>query len=359
MDDKFIDKTIPDEFLKIIKDFVRDITSTFPEYKIFVDKWWKNEDDAEKNKNSLKFIFNYCLKKYPPRFFDILYQNNDIFKEDTIIDTEFLPYIHFKNIWHYDISDKTKDTIWKYLQLILFSVVSTLKTQEHFGETAKLFNSVDKNDFQEKLKSSLEEIQKLFVTNDDAALNVSEKTSINLNNIPKADTINDHISGLIGGKLGSIAKQIAEETANELNLEKDFENVTDIKGVFDSLFKNPAKLMNLVKNVSEKLDSRMKSGDINEQEMMSEAGDLVNQLKDIPGLGNIQSLISGLNLNNLLDPQQNKAQNVTPKTSKYKMKKPKFPSKSGGGTLNNSQASQPQLTDDDIIELFKSIAPQK
>jgi hypothetical protein len=352
MDDNVIDKTIPDEFLKIIKDFVRDIISTFPEYKIFVDKWWKHEDDVEKNKNSLKFIFNYCLKKYPPRFFDILYQNNDIFKEDTIIDTEFLPYIHFKNIWHYDISDKTKDTIWKYLQLILFSVVSTLKTQEHFGETAKLFNSVDKNDFQEKLKSSLEDIQKLFVSNDDTTLNVSEKTSINLNNIPKADTINDHISGLIDGKLGSIAKQIAEETANELNLEKEFENVTDIKGVFDSLFKNPAKLMNLVKNVSDKLDSRMKSGDINEQEMMSEAGDLVNKLKDIPGLGNIQSLISGLNLNNLLDPKKEK---VAPKTNKYKLKK----NKSLPATSNISQTQQPQFSDEDIIELFNSIAPKK
>ena len=354
MDDKLVDKTIPDEFLKIIKDFVRDITSTFPEYKIFVDKWWKNEDDSEKNKNSLKFIFNYCLKKYPPRFFDILYQNNDIFNEDTIIDTEFLPYIHFKNIWHYDISDKTKDTIWKYLQLILFSVVSTLKTQEHFGETAKLFNSVDKNDFQEKLKSSLEEIQKLFVTNeDDKNADLNEKTTINLDHIPKADTINNHISGLIDGKLGSIAKQIAEETANELNLENEFENVTDIKGVFDTLFKNPAKLMNLVKNVSDKLDSRMKSGDINEQEMMSEAGDLVNKLKDIPGLGNIQSLISGLNLNNLLDP---KKERVAPKQNKYKMRKPKKPPISGGG---GSVSSQPQLTDDDIIELFKSISPQK
>ena len=130
--------------------------------------------------------------------------------------------------------------------------------------------------------------------------------------------------------------------------EKDFENVTDIKGVFDTLFKNPAKLMNLVKSVSEKLDSRMKSGDINEQEMMSETGDLVNKLKDIPGLGNIQSLISGLNLNNLSDPKKEK---VVPKTNKYKMKNPRL--------KPAATSSQPQLTDDDIIELFKSIAPQK
>lgn len=364
MDDNIVDNTIPQEFLKIITDFVRDITVTFPEYKIFIDKWWKYPDDIEKNKNSLKFIFNYCLKKYPPRFFDILYQNNDIFKEDTIIDTEFLPYIHFKNIWHYDISSKTRDTIWKYLQLILFSVVSTLKTQEHFGETAKLFNSVDKSDFQEKLKSSLEEIQQLFISNNDEKIDEpTEKTGINLNNIPKADKINDHISGLIDGKLGSIAKQIAEETANELNLEKEFENVTDIKGVFDSLFKNPAKLMNLVKNVSEKLDTRMKSGDINEDEMMSEAGDLVNKLKDIPGLGNIQSLISGLNLNNFLD--SNKKEKPPPKINKYKIKKNKSASPASIPALNNSPQPPPpfqqssQFSDEDIIELFNSIAPKK
>jgi hypothetical protein len=353
MEDIVVNKIIPDEFLKIIKDFVRDITITFPEYKIFIDKWWKYEDDVEKNKNSLKFIFNYCLKKYPPRFFDILYQNNDIFKEDALIDTEFLPYIHFKNIWHYDISDKTKDTIWKYLQLILFSVVSTLKTQEHFGETAKLFNNVDKNEFQEKLKSSLEEIQKLFIYNDETKTDEeNEKTGINVMKLPQADKINDHISGLIDGKLGSIAKQIAEETASELNLAEEFENVTDIKGVFDSLFKNPAKLMNLVKNVSEKLDTRMKSGDINEQEMMSEAGELVNKLKDIPGLGNIQSLISGLNLNNFLDP--NKKENAVPKTNKYKFKKNKKPP-----TPSNNSSSQSQFSDQDIIELFNSIAPKK
>lgn len=352
MDNNVIDKAIPDEFSKIIKDFVRDITSTFPEYKTFVDKWWKNEDDVEKNKNSLKFIFNYCLKKYPPRFFDILYQNNDIFKEDAIIDTEFLPYIHFKNIWHYDISDKTKDTIWKYLQLILFSVVSTLKTQEHFGETAKMFNSVDKNDFQEKLKSALEDIQTLFITNDadDNTVKENDTQRINLDNIPKADKINDHISELIGGKLGSIAKEIAEETATELNLEKEFENVTDIKEVFESLFKNPAKLMNLVKNVSEKLDIRMKTGDINEHEIMSEAGDLAKKLKDIPGLGNIQSLISGLNLDNMFDTT--KKTPVRPKQNKYKMKKNRT-------APNSVPVEQSQLTDADIIELFNSIAPQK
>ena len=35
---------IPDEFPKIIKDFVSDIKATFPEYQPFISKWWKEKD---------------------------------------------------------------------------------------------------------------------------------------------------------------------------------------------------------------------------------------------------------------------------------------------------------------------------
>ena len=107
---------IPEEFAKIIKDFIMDIKSTFPEYQPFIAKWWKDSDSfdhlenpeqalSESREKSIIFVFKFCLKKLPPRFFDILYQNNDIFKEDSEIDTEFLPYVHFKNMWSCDISE--------------------------------------------------------------------------------------------------------------------------------------------------------------------------------------------------------------------------------------------------------------
>lgn len=37
-----------------------------------------------------------------------------MFKEDSTIDTEFLPHIYFKNLWQFDITQKTRDVIWKY-----------------------------------------------------------------------------------------------------------------------------------------------------------------------------------------------------------------------------------------------------
>ena len=80
--------SIPEEFSKVIKDFVRDIKSTFPEVSSLINKWWKdkssfsiieNEEEREKayldaESKSIRFLFKFCQKKFPPRFFEILYQ---------------------------------------------------------------------------------------------------------------------------------------------------------------------------------------------------------------------------------------------------------------------------------------------
>jgi hypothetical protein len=303
-------KTVPEEFTKIIKDFVGDLKITFPEYLPLINKWWKDQsafDNIEDVEERLKaihsteqkaiiYLFDFCKKKFPPRFFDILYQNVEMFKEDSEIDTEFLPHIHFKNLWQFEITDNTRETIWKYLQLILFSVIGTLDNKEAFGDTAKLFEAINEDDFKKKLEETLTHMETLFDIsgnfNEDTAKNFGE--GFNTENIPNANDIQEHITGMLGGKLGSLAKEIAEETANDLNL--DMENITDMKDVFQNLIKNPTKLMGLVKNVGDKLDSRIKSGEIKESELMTEATEIMNKMKNMPGMGNIQSMLSKIGL---------------------------------------------------------------
>ena len=294
-------QSIPEEFSKIIKDFVADMKTTFSEYSPFIDKWWKGadkfahiQDELERDaafkkgqESSIQFLFKYCLKKYPPRFFDILNQVDSIFAEDSEVDTEFLPFIHFKNLWQDDISAATRETIWKYLQLILFSVVGSLKNRDAFGDTAKMFDSINEDDFKSKLEESLEQIKGIFENKPDA----------NGNEIPQpnADQLHDHLSGMFTGKLGELAKEIAEETAGEMNF--DMDGATDVNGVFQNMFKNPGKLMGLVKNVGSKLESRMKAGDINEADLMKEASEMLNKMKNMPGMGNIQSMLSKMGMN--------------------------------------------------------------
>jgi len=295
---------VPDEFSKIIKDFVSDITVTFPEYSVFINKWWKphsvfehiqNEEDKnnaikQSETKSLEFIFKFCKKKFPPRFFDILYKNEELFKEESEVDTEFLPYIHFKNLWQCDITEKTRSTIWNYLQLILFSIIGTLKDRTEFGDTSKMFDTINEDEFKNKLEDTFSQMHTFFENN----VSIEKSSGIN---IPKATQIHEHIKDILDSKLGSLAKEIAEETANELNL--DMDNITDMKGVFENLFKNPNKLMGLAKNIGDKLDNKLKSGEIKESELISEASEMLTQMKNIPGMENFQSMLSQFGLSGI------------------------------------------------------------
>ena len=81
--------SIPEEFKKVVKDFYKDILTTFPECK---DKLGPSEVSFLTDEGDPLILFEYCKKVYPERFFDILYQNQEIF-EDEDINTKFLPNI--------------------------------------------------------------------------------------------------------------------------------------------------------------------------------------------------------------------------------------------------------------------------
>ena len=368
---------IPEEFEKIIKDLISDLNITFPEYKVFINKWWKDDsyfdyiDEETERLNAIKksqeksiqFIFKFCQRKFPPRFFDILYQNNDIFSESSEIDTEFLPQIHFKNLWECDITDKTRETIWKYLQLIMFSIVGSVNNKEAFGDTAKLFDSINEDEFKNKLEETLNEMQNIFNTN-------SEKTDdsfegINMGNIPNANDIHNHISEMLDGKLGRLAKEIAEETASELNM--DMENVTDVKDVFQKLMKNPGKMMGLVKNVGDKLDNKLKSGEIKESELIAEASNIMNKMKNMPGMENIQEMLSKMGLGNMglgkgakmnygaMEAQLDRNMKMAKTKERMQQKAKNYQEaklKQQNIDTTNENVVKPQMSEEELIALF-------
>jgi hypothetical protein len=300
---------IPAEFNKIIKDLSNDLSVTFPEYAPFIEKWWQNS----KYENPVQYLYEFCLKKMPPRFFDILYKNADMFSESSDVDTEFLPNIHFRNLWQCDISDNTRETIWRYLQLILFAIVGTMDNSDAFGETIKMFKSVEENDLKNTLEETMSKMYEFFENSKSAGTGEGEGQDgdnedkdnedengegINMKNFPSAENLHEHINGMLGGKLGELAMEIAQETASDLNLgaDGDLNADSNVKDVFQKLMKNPTKLMSLVKNVGSKLDEKIKSGSIKESELMSEASDIINRMKDMPGMGDIQSMLKKMGM---------------------------------------------------------------
>jgi hypothetical protein len=275
------------EFTKIISDFVRDILITFPEYKNIISKWWSLEPDAT---NDADFVFKHCSKVFKDHFFNILNKNEEIMTDESF-NTEFLPGIVFKYIWKCEISDATRETIWKYLQLILFSMVGEMHNTTNTGAKSvdgeNMFSGIDESVLKEKLAETFEQMKNMF----DNPQTTDESTNEPQQPMPNVD---EHIKNLMKGKLGKLALEFAEETAKELDL--DIENAKDTNDAFQKMFKNPANLMNVVKNVGEKLDSKIKSGEIKESEIMAEGMELLNNMKNIPGMENMQSMFAAMGL---------------------------------------------------------------
>lgn len=293
---------VPDEFYKIINDFIIDILTTFPEYSGIISRWWnQNEIEMDAKEAECLAVFRHCIKVFPERFFDILYKNTEIFSETSEENTEFLPGIVFKLIWSYNISDATRETIWKYLQLILFSVIGSVHTTSELGDTAKLFEAINEEELKKKLQEAMENMSNIFDTSGNGFCSEGKgqnedmsSNGINMENMPNADDIHKHIHSMMGGKLGKLAMELAEETANDLNL--DMDNTTDAKDVFQKLFKNPGKMMGMVTNIGNKIDAKIKSGELKESELMSEGMDLLNKMQSMPGMGDMQKMFSQMGI---------------------------------------------------------------
>lgn len=366
---------VPEEFKKVMKNLVTDMKTTFPEFIPLIDKWWKERERfdqgeegekkfAEYQEKALTLLFHHAMKKFPPRFFEILYQNEEMFSEDSQVDTEFLPNIHFKNIWQFDISQKTREIIWKYLQLILFSVAGNIQDNKDFGETtSKLFENIQEGDFQEKLEETMKNIQNLFDFNAEAHQSQPHTdTSQTTQTSTESQTPFQGLEGMLDGKLGKLAKEIAEETANELNME-DFGNPSDMKDVFQGLMNNKVKMMNLVKNIGSKLDSHIKSGDIKESEMLQEATELLNKMKDMPGMENIQAMLKQMGLGgrntkvNMGAMEANLKQQVKAAQMKERMRakvdmEAKRQQQQQNQQTHIQQPNANALTDEQLISLF-------
>jgi hypothetical protein len=350
---------IPEEFTKIIKEFIHDILHTFPEYQLLIDKWWKKENN-EPTQESIEYIFNYCIITYPARFSEILYQNIELFSNENNYNTDFLPGISFKYLWSCNITDKTRETIWKYLQLILISLIGSIKDKTLFGDTSKLLESIDEEEFKNKLEETLDNMKTLFENNDTE----SDPKEFN---IPSSDDIHSHMHTMLNGKLGDLAREIAEETVNDFNLDMNDET-TDPQDLFKKLFSEPDKLMNLVKTVGSKIDSKMKSGEMNQSELMTEASNMMNQMKSVPGMENIQDIISKMGLGgknskinkNAMESEFNKRMKSNSLRERLKKKQEEqkmtkiLQEAANEMTEMNNKKSEVTTTDDEIISLFSS-----
>jgi hypothetical protein len=278
---------IPTNFKTTISDLIKDLSNTFPEHNNLWEEW--NDMNDEKYQK----LFEYCLTVYPERFFDILYQN-EIFESDSDSNTFFLPNVDFKILFNSEgVSEQTKQTIWKYLQLILFSVVGNVKDKNVFGDTANLFEGINENDLEEKMKETMDNIGDFFKNmgldeNMEMEESNDEKEEIKfdkMEGIPDMGNLHEHLKGLFDGKIGKLAKELAEELSQDLPSMMDIsgDDATSTQDILKSMIKNPKKMMNMIKTVGDKIKTKMDDGEISKEELMSEASGILSKMKEMGG----------------------------------------------------------------------------
>ena len=165
------------------------------------------------------------VKTLPENFFHILYENEDCSK------TKNRVFCCQKSILRpfsdENLSDNSKKTIWKYLQLILFSVCKGVDDKNEFGDANYMFEAINEDELQKKIEETMSEMRNVFFNEVDPCLNemFSEQMSdlSNVENIFESfvkgqgisgeegsgnffentmnqEELKDHLNGLMGGK---------------------------------------------------------------------------------------------------------------------------------------------------------------
>ena len=321
--------TVPSNFHSVIIDFTNDLSITFSEYAYL----WKKWQDPELPELDLIELFQFCVKVYPQRFFDILYQKEDIFSINDNTEAEFLPNVNFKLLLSCEnVSEKTKKIIWKYLQLVLFTIVGGIKDKASFGDAANMFEGIDENELHEKLNETMGGLTDFFKNMEEMMGNMNKESesdpeknggadteNINedfknmfgdmpnsedfkksfMDGMPNIEKIQEHLKTLFDGKIGKLAKEMAEEISGDFIdlLGKDGSDIKNPQDAIKQLMKNPKKLMDLMKSVSGKLDSKMKSGEISREELMKEASEMMEKMKEMGGKDQFNDLFKNLSKN--------------------------------------------------------------
>jgi hypothetical protein len=330
----------PENFIIIVRDFLKDLSVTYPEFSYL----WANWTDPKLPESEIQKLYDYCISVYPERFFDILYQNFDLFSSESTINTFFLPNVDFKILYNCDnVSENTKKAIWKYLQLLLFTIVNSIKDKANFGDTMNLFDGIDETELQNKLNETFSSIGDFFKNmeenmkdssenNEDSHMQMPDMNDFlkfaekmnsknesenddnefpempempggfkfDRNSMPNPEELHGHLKGLFEGKIGTLAQELAEEISQDFGDilgDTNGEEPTSTQDVLKKMMKNPKKIMDLMKTVSSKLDKKMKDGDISKDEIMKEATEWMSKMKDMGGTDQFNEMFKNLTKN--------------------------------------------------------------
>jgi len=248
-----------DKTLTLFKGFINDILKVFPENAECINKNYSdilNSEDLIIEEND---IIKEFLNIIDNNSDNITNKNEDIFTDDFYLIKE----ISMKTIWTSNISSKTKDNIWKYLQSFCLINISK-NSNDKINEVLKSIESNEKI----KDRKSLKDIKNIKKINENLKNTTKEEEEDT-----KDNNLNDMDNILNNTNIGNLAKEITDG----LNLDEMGED-----GLSD--FMKPENMMNIFQKINTTLTDKISNNELDGNALLGEASNLMNQNDMMKGM---------------------------------------------------------------------------
>ena len=307
---------IHNQCLTVFKSFVSDIIKVFPEYEITLTDVYGSVLKLDTCKIEEQELLQELLERVHKLNKKITNKDEELFTSDPLILTD----ISFKNIWTTNISHKTKETIWKYLQTFCLLSLNHQSNKDLQEALANLSDNKTIEIKDKKVASDVKKIKKMAENIQEPIAEDIRSEDIRSENQPDSD---DNPFGQMeqmmqSSEIGKIAKQVSESLDIEGMLgDMNTDNPMDM---IQKLMNGDAlsKIMGTIHNT---VNQQVESGAINKDTMKHEAEGLYKNMGSNPLFQAMQQGQQGPNPEPKQGPAPPKPTNKTQARLQKKLKK--------------------------------------
>ena len=258
--------TYVEKFNFYLKSFIDELVTVYPEYKDLLESEYKILYSEEKS-NTDEFVKEY-ISVTKQHNSSIAKKDDSIFKG--LNEINILRKIDFRDLWSKDINNNTRESIWKYLQTLIVIGRKVIGDDDEINDLLRKFNESDGEKLGESVQRETEEMMNMLK-------NMTEMNQ-DPDSIPESEDDNEMKNLFEGGIISDIAKELT----GELDLENmDIGEPKNMNDAFNNIMGGGNNnFFNLINKVGEKIQNKVQSGEINQNDLMNEATKMMGGLKN-------------------------------------------------------------------------------
>lgn len=250
--------TYTEKFNFYLKTFLGELQNIFPEFKDAITSSYSEVFESESL--SVDTYVKEYMNAVQSFHTQIATKQNSLFLGDN--ELKFLRELDFRELWTKDLSDATRENIWKYLQTLYVIGKKIVANDDDVNAMLNELNTPSREDFKQHQQEMMEMIENMSKITDENRSTDSEVENL-FNN--------------------GIISDIAKELTNELDLDKmDMGNPQNMNEAFSNIMGGGGgtNFFNLISKVGEKIQSKVESGQINQGDLINEAQKMMGGLKN-------------------------------------------------------------------------------